>query len=84
MNELSMRQHATTHFDVLGFGQRMWTSPVRVMAATNGVAYLRHSRCILGRARSKAAAISCPDKLPDAKTNSRTAFRSRARLSRKL
>jgi len=39
---------------------------------------------ILAAAATSASAISCPDKSPDANTNSLTLYRWSARLSRKL
>jgi hypothetical protein len=41
-----------------GFGQRRWTSPILVMAATNGGLNLRHTLCIFRSAVSRTAAIS--------------------------
>ena len=66
------------------FGQRRWTWPWRVMEATKGGSSLRQSRRILGIASWRAVAMSWPDILPEAKTNSRTACCWRARFSSRL
>lgn len=47
---------------------------MRVMAATKGGLCDRQKLRILGRAISRAAAISWPDMLPEVKTNSRKAW----------